>query len=197
MRLHPKWRPGMVGTMVAVPAAIFLAACSSTSTTSPSTSSSTSSTAPSTTSSSTAATASGTFDSCSVVNPGEASGAIGAMVGPGVHGSATVEGGVACVFYGPSAPTPHTPDSPQPDTVRVVVVKGSDAATWYANYKTYPGVVPVALSGYGDQAYWDGHASISILKGSDYLRIAVSPAGGVPSETDEEKLATAILPSLS
>jgi hypothetical protein len=35
-----------------------------------------------------------------------------------------------------------------------------------------------------------------VLKGSDYLRIAVSPDASPPSLADEEQLATAILPKL-
>jgi hypothetical protein len=42
----------------------------------------------------------------------------------------------------------------------------------------------------------DGAASLSVLKGNTYLRVAVSPAGAAPSLSDEEQLATAILPKL-
>ncbi|HVA09245.1 MAG TPA: hypothetical protein VNG12_21140 [Acidimicrobiales bacterium] len=52
------------------------------------------------------------------------------------------------------------------------------------------------IIGYGDQAYCDGYASLSILKGDYYLRIAVSPVGAPPSLSDEEQLAAAILPKL-
>jgi hypothetical protein len=76
----------------------------------------------------------------------------------------------------------------------VVVVKGADAVTWYNDYKTKARPQPV--TGYGDQAFWDGGASLSILKGSSYVRIAVSPAGAAPSLADEKQLATAILPKL-
>jgi len=130
-----------------------------------------------------------------VVTQAEAASALGQSVTAGVLGNATVEGGLACVFYGPSAPTPTTPNTAQPDSVRVVVVKGSDASTWYNDYKSKVSAQPV--SGYGDQAYYDGYASLSILKGSYYLRIAVAPSGGAPSLSDEEQLATAILPKLS
>jgi hypothetical protein len=141
----------------------------------------------------------GNFDSCSVVTQEQAAGAIGATVTAGVLGTATVEGGLACVFYGAAAPSPHTPDVAQPDSVRVVVVKGPDAVTWYDDYETK--VRPQAVAGYGDQAYFDGSASLSVLKGTEvndsaYLRIAVSPAGAPPSLSDEERLATAILPLL-
>ena len=138
----------------------------------------------------------GAFDSCTVVTQAEAAAAIGETVSAGVLGNATVEGGLACVFYGPSAISPRDPNVAQQDSVRVVVVEGPDALMWYENYKTM--VKPEAISGYGDQAYWDGAASLSIMKGDYYVRIAIWPGGlGVlPSLPDEEKLATAILPSL-
>lgn len=134
------------------------------------------------------------FNSCSVVTQAESASAIGESLTPGVIGNATVEGGLACVFYGPSALTPHTPNVAQADTVRVVVVKGSDALTWYNDYKSK--VSPQPITGYGDQAYYDGYASLSVLKGDYYLRIAVAPASAPPSLSDEEQLATAILPKL-
>ena len=136
------------------------------------------------------------FDSCSVVTQAEAASAIGASVAPGVLGNATVEGGLACVFYGPYSPTPHTPNSAQPDSVRVVVVEGSKALTWYDAYKATTSATEQPISGYGDQAFWDGYASLSVLKGSDYLRIAVAPYAAPPSLVDEEQLASAILPKL-
>ena len=129
-----------------------------------------------------------------MVTQSEATSAIGTSVTPGVLGNATVEGGLACVFYGPSAPTPTTPNVSQADSVRVVVVEGSDALTWYNDYKSKVSAQPI--SGYGDQAYYDGYASLSVLKGNYYLRIAVAPAGTPPSLADEKQLATAILPKL-
>jgi hypothetical protein len=134
------------------------------------------------------------FNSCKVVTQAEAASAIGQSVTPGVLGNATVEGGLACVFYGPSALTPHTPNVAQADSVRVVVVEGSDALAWYNNYKTK--VSPQSIAGYGDRAYYDGYASLSVLKGDYYLRVAVSPADAPPSLTAEEQLAAAILPKL-
>ena len=136
----------------------------------------------------------GNFSSCSVVTRAEAASAIGTSVTAGILGNATVEGGLACVFYGPSAPTPTTPNVGQPDTVRVVVVEGSDALKWYNDYKSKVSAQPI--TGYGNQAYYDGYASLSVLKGDYYLRIAVSPADAPPSLSDEEHLATAILPKL-
>ena len=141
-------------------------------------------------------TTSGNFDSCTVVTTPEAAAALGQSVSSGVLGTATVEGGLACVFYGPSAPTPHTPNVGQPDSVRVVVVKGTNAVTWYNAYKSSPAVRPQAISGYGDQAFYDGYASLSVLKGDTYLRVAVAPAGAPPSLAAEKQLATAILPRL-
>jgi hypothetical protein len=136
------------------------------------------------------------FNSCSVVTQAEAASAIGGSVTAGVIGNATVEGGLACVFYGPEAPTPRTPNVAQADTVRVVVVEGSDAVTWYNAYRATVSASAQSITGYGDQAYYDGYASLSVLKGDFYLRIAVAPAGAPPSLTDEEQLATAILPKL-
>ncbi len=76
----------------------------------------------------------------------------------------------------------------------MVVVEGPDALTWYNDYKSK--VTAQAITGYGDQAYYDGVASLSVMKGNYYLRVAVSPAAAPPSQSDEEELATAILPSL-
>ena len=129
-----------------------------------------------------------------MVTQPEAAAALGSSVSPGVLGNATVEGGLACVFYGPSAPAARDPNVGQPDTVRVVVVKGADALKWYDDYKSKVAAQPVA--GFGDQAYYDGYASLSILKGDYYLRIAVAPADAPPSLTAEKQLATAILPEL-
>jgi hypothetical protein len=184
-------RPEVVGGVIVLLAAILLAACGS----SPSTTSS--SAAPTTSTSGASPTTSATtgkFNSCSVVTRAEAAGAIGESVTPGVLGNATVEGGLACVFYGPSAPTPSTPNVAQPDSVRVVVVEGSRALPWYNDYKSK--VHARAVSRFGDQAYYDGYASLSVLKGDRYLRIAVVPAHAPASLSDEEKLATAVLANL-
>ena len=170
--------PGIT-TLALAGAAITLTACGS-----------------SATSTSTAKTtgAAGNFNSCSVVTQAEAASAIAEAVTPGTLGHATVEGGLACVFYGSSAPSPHNPDVAQPDSVRVVVVKGHDAPTWYNNYKSKVNAQPV--TGYGDKAYYDGYASFNVLDGDYYIRIAVSPADTGPSPSDEGKLATAILAKL-
>jgi len=176
--------------------ALLLAACASSSSSASASSSSVSTTgataAPSR--SAPAPATAGNFDSCSVVTRAEAASALGQAVTPGVLGNATVEGGLACVFYGPSAPTPRDPNVAQADSVRVVVVHGPKALTWFQDYKSKVSAQPV--TGYGDQAYYDGYASLSILEGDYYVRIAVAPAGAPPSLTAEKQLAGAILPKL-
>ena len=148
------------------------------------------------------ATASSNFNSCSVVTRAEAASALGQKVTAGVLGHATVEGGLACVFYGPSAPpTMRDPDVAVGDSVRVVVVKGPNALKWYKDYESKVKVQPV--KGIGDQAFFDGYASLSVLEGDYYLRDAVipPPVPGLKKYlqlvlTDEERLARAILPRL-
>ncbi len=186
-------RPEILAIAVAVPTAVLLAACGSSSSTTTSSSTAASTTSASVPSTTTSA-ATGNFNSCSVVTRAEAASAIRESLTPGVLGNATVEGGLACVFYGPSAPTPTTPNVAQPDSVRVVVVEGSHALTWYDDYKSKVHAQPI--SGLGDHAYYDGYASLSVLKGDHYLRIAVDPAHGPPSLADEEKLAATILSKL-
>jgi hypothetical protein len=111
-------------------------------------------------------------NSCSVVTQSEASAALGQPVKAPLLGKATVEGGVACVFYGPDVPPGTSPDIGVPDSVRVVLVTGADAKKWFDNYRTKVHAQPV--SGLGDQAYYDGYASISVLQGDAYVRIAVA-----------------------
>ena len=177
--------------------ALLIAACGS-STTSTIAAPSTSGAAPTTsaasvTSAASAAsttTAAAMFDSCSIVTQAEASTALGQTVQAPVRGKATVEGGVACVFYGPSVKAGTDPDVPVNDSVRVVLVVGSNATTWFSDYKSK--VPAQAITGLGDQAYFDGSASVSVLKGDEYLRVAVI---GVANFEDAEKaLAQAVLP---
>lgn len=196
MRLNPRLRPGVVAIAATVPAAILLVACSSPPSR-PSKATSPASTSASTTSSSVVATtvtttAFGNFNSCSVVTQAEAAKAIGESVTPGVPGTASVEGGIACVFYGPSAPTPTNPNLAQADSVRVMVMQGSEALTWYNDFKP---VSAQPIAGYGEQGYYDG-TNLNILKGGLYLRISVTPGTGPPNLSDEEQLATVILPEL-
>lgn len=187
-------RPEILGIAVAVPVAVLLAACGSSSSTTTSSSSTAASTTSASAPSTTTSVATGSFNSCSVVTRADAASVIKESLTAGVLGNATVEGGLACVFYGPSAPSPTTPNVAQPDSVRVVVVQGSHALTWYDDYESKVRAQPI--SGLGDHAYYDGYASLSVLKGDHYLRIAIDPAHGPPSLADEEKLAATILPKL-
>lgn len=142
----------------------------------------------------TAATApvSQTANSCSVVTAAEAGAALGQAVRPPVRGHATVEGGVACVFYGPDVPAGANPDDPVPDSVRVVLVTGARAFRFFSDYRSK--VHAQAEAGLGDNAYYDGYASLSVLKGAAYLRIAVI---GVPDILRaEKKLAADALPRM-
>lgn len=132
------------------------------------------------------------FDSCTVVTQAEAGSALGQTVTPPVRGKATVEGGVACVFYGPSVPAGADPDIPVVDSVRVVLVTGPDALKFFNDYRSK--VPAQAVAGLGDQAYFDGSASLSVLKGAAYLRVAV--IGGPPILAAERKLAQDVLPRM-
>ena len=136
--------------------------------------------------------ASGTVDSCSVVTQAEAGSALGQTVRAPVRGKATVEGGVACVFYGPSVRAGADPDVPVADSVRVVLVTGPDAQSFFTDYRSK--VPAQAIAGLGDQAYYDGSASLSVLKGDAYLRVAVI---GVPKVlAAEQALAQDVLPRM-
>lgn len=96
------------------------------------------------------------------------------------------------MFYGPSAPAGADPDVPVNDSVRVVLVTGADAQKFFNDYRSK--VPAQAISGLGDQAYYDGSASLSVLKGDAYLRVAVI---GVPDTlAAEQALARAVLPSM-
>ena len=118
--------------------------------------------------------------SCNVITTAEASTALGQTAKPPIRGHATVEGGVACVYYGPDVPAGTSPDIAVPDSVRVVLVTGPDAKKWFDNYRTK--VHAKTIPGLGDAAYYDGYASISVLKGDAYLRIAVGIASNLAPE---------------
>jgi hypothetical protein len=196
--VHMRIRPTLATLAALSSAAVVLAGCGSSgssSTTSAGAHTATT-TVPASTTTGSSTTASGNVNSCTVVTTQEAAAALGQSVTTGVLGTATVEGGLACVFYGASSPTPHTPNIGQPDSVRVVVVKGPNATKWYNAYKSSAVVRPQAVTGYGDQAFYDGYASLSVLKGDTYLRVAVVPAGAAPSLAAEQQLAAAILPRL-
>lgn len=109
--------------------------------------------------------------SCTVITASEAGAALGEKVRPPVRGHAVVEGGVACVFFGPHAPKGANPDVPVNDSVRVVLVSGAKARAYFEDYRAKVHARPV--SGLGDQAYYDGYASLSVLKGRYYVRVAV------------------------
>ena len=128
-----------------------------------------------------------------VITQPEASAALGESVRPAVQGKATVEGGVAAVFYGPSVPVGTNPDVPVPNSVRVVLVTGPKAKQWFDDYKSK--VHAVSLSGLGDEAYYDGYASVSVLKGASYVRIAVAGPRGI-SLAGEKTLAADALPRM-
>jgi hypothetical protein len=75
--------------------------------------------------------------------------------------------------------------------VRVVLVIGPDARKWFDNYRGK--VHAQTIAGLGDQAFYDGYASISVLKGDAYLRIAVGIANNLKPE---EALARDALPRM-
>ena len=116
----------------------------------------------------------GKATSCTVISSAEASAALGQGVTGPVRGKAFVEGGVACVFNGPGVPPGADPDIPQADTVRVVLVTGQKARFYFDDYRGRVHAQPIA--GLGDAAYYDGFASVSVLKGNEYVRIAVGIA---------------------
>jgi len=88
------------------------------------------------------------------------------------------------------------------DSLRVVVAKGPNALKWYKDYESNVKAQPV--SGVGDKAFFNGYASLSVLKGNYYLRDAVSPPLTSATNSakqylqlvlkDWERLAKAILP---
>ena len=125
-------------------------------------------------------------DSCSAITQAEAGAALGETVKAPVQGRAAVEGGVACVYYGPNAPAGADADAPVPDSVRVVLVNGADARSFFDDYRAK--VTAQTVSGLGDQAYYDGVGSLSVLKGSAYLRVAV--IGVADALTAEKTLAS-------
>jgi hypothetical protein len=126
------------------------------------------------------ARAAGRPTSCNVITRAEASAALGQPVRPPVRGKAYVEGGVACVYYGPTVPPGISPDIPVGDSVRVVLVTGRKARHYFYDYRRRVNAQPV--SGLGDAAFYDGYASISVLKGNAYLRIAVGIASNLSAE---------------
>jgi hypothetical protein len=179
---------GFGGVLIAVAAAGLAAGCSSSPATSapPPAPSTSAVAAPSSTSPSASSPT-----SCSVVTQSEASAALGQPAKAPILGKAIVEGGQACVFYGPAVPPGTSPDVAVGDSVRVVLVTGPDAKKWFDDYRSK--VHAQAISGLGDDAYYDGYASISVLKGDAYVRIAVGIADNLHAE---ETLASDALPRM-
>ena len=96
------------------------------------------------------------------------------------------------MFYGPRVPPGANPDVPVRDSVRVVLVRGAKAKSFFDDYRTKVSAKPVA--GLGDQAFYDGFASLSVLKADAYVRIAVI---GVPDVLGaDKKLAADALPRM-
>jgi hypothetical protein len=94
-------------------------------------------------------------------------------------------------FYGPSVPVGTNPNVPVGDSVRVVLVTGPDAKKFFDDYRSK--VHAVAVAGLGDEAFYDGYASLSVLKGDAYVRIAVGVASNLKPE---EALARDALPRM-
>jgi lipopolysaccharide export system protein LptA len=72
------------------------------------------------------------------------------------------------------------PDIPQAGTVRVVLVTGQKAKLYFDDYRGRVRAQPI--SGLGDAAYYDGFASVSVLKGNAYVRIAVGIANNLRAD---------------
>lgn len=176
MKQHWLARQAIASSAISA-AALFLSACGPTSSSSASGGPSSPAGSASPTASSVARTA---VNSCTVITQAEASAALSQQVRAPVRGKATVEGGVACVFYGPSVPPGTSPNIPVGDSVRVVLVTGPNAVRYFNDYRSK--VKAQAIAGLGDKAYYDGYASISVLKGDEYVRIAVGIASNLPAE---------------
>ena len=129
--------------------------------------------------------------SCGVITAAEASAALGQPVKTPVLGKAFVEGGRACVYFGPDAPPGAGADVPVADSVRVVLVTGPNARKYFDDYRSKVHARPI--SGLGDQAFYDGVASVSALKGDAYVRIYCGPAGALGPE---EQLVKDALPRM-
>ena len=177
-------RQGIARTAVAAAIGVLAAACSSGTIASPAATPAamhpgTSAAAASATAATPAQAAGKAMSSCDVISQAEAGAALGQPVQPPVKGHAFVEGGVACVFDGPNA-IGDDPDIPYADTVRVVLVTGPKAKMYFEDYRSK--VSAQQVSGLGDAAYYDGFASISVLKGDAYVRIAVGIANNLSAE---------------
>jgi hypothetical protein len=130
--------------------------------------------------------------SLTVITRAQAGAALGQPVTAPALGHATVEGGQAAVFYGPNAPSGASANVPVYDSVRVVLVSGPKAVNYFDDYRSK--VKAQTIAGLGDRAYWDGYASLSVLEGDEYLRVAVIGVRNVLAA--EEKLARDALPRM-
>jgi hypothetical protein len=161
----------------AVTAAVMAAGCSSPAST---TSTPDPGGSPSATASGAAPTQAVATSSCGVISKAQAGAALGQAIRSVHVGKATAEGGTACVYYGPDVPAGTSPDIPVADTVRVVLVTGPEAKKYFDDYRGK--VNSRQISGLGDAAFYDGYASISLLKGDAYVRIAVGVAHNLGPE---------------
>ncbi len=147
---RPARRSFAVLTSLAAPALI--AACSSPAPATSSAPAAAPSTARAAASTAASAPAAGGPTSCSVVTAPEASAALGGQQVTGPHiGHATVEGGIACVWYGPHVPPGASPNIPYGDTVRVVLVTGLKAKKYFDDYRSK--VQAQTIAGLGDAAF--------------------------------------------
>ena len=71
-------------------------------------------------------------------------------------------------------------------------MRGAQALSFFADYRKK--VPAEAVPGLGDQAFYDGHASLSVLKGEAYIRIAVIGVRNILAA--ETKLAEVALPRM-
>ncbi len=184
----------VAGAMLLVGAAVLLGACGSSSPSVAASISPASSVTSGATPPSASSGASGHATSLTVITRAQAGAALGQSVTAPALGHGTVEGGQAAVFYGPNAPSGASANVPVYDSVRVVLVTGPKAVKYFDDYRAKVKAQGRAIAGLGDRAYWDGYASLSVLKGDEYLRVAVIGAKNVLRA--EEKLAADALPRM-
>ena len=117
---------------------------------------------------------------CGLITRAEASSALKQRITRQVVGRSTFGAGVACAFYAPDVPPSADPNLAQPDSVRITVATGPDAVRTFDDYRAK--VHPEPIPGLGDRAFYDGSASVSVLKGSTYVRIMVGVANNLTPE---------------
>jgi len=124
----------MAAVVVAMP--LFAACGSSSATTGAASSSASPTSASSAQSAASGSSASAVATSLTIITRSQAGAALGQAVKPPVLGHATVEGGVAAVFYGPNAPADASADVPVNDSVRAVLVTGPHALKYFNDYRS-------------------------------------------------------------